>query len=688
MTDTIESLNYLNVNGDITSSSGQFGYMISKSFGTSQDLGNTANFARLATHYLLTPTTGSLTLTLPEIRTIGSSNETKVNIGWHCDITNESTTNTLEIREGATNTTIYTIPTECFVRFYAYANGTPDLWIVTAAAGPDAKTLQVLYNNSNPAHIVLNTTNEDIQILRDSAEAFSDLFRITDNANSIDYLRIQPRRFIALGGSFGTSSLDIISFGGSLGSTNDSDRSLAIGQNSRVNRREMIAIGTNAVITAATPGTGAISIGQNSESKGSSIALGFSARSPQPSSCLAIGPNTSATSFNVVIGDSVTSTDNSCFVIGLDTQQGDFGTIIIGKEAKGNNFESVVIGFQAETRSRQAIVIGTRARVPVANDNRSIVIGTDSIISGVEGLVIGNNSSGSNSDICIGSNCNIPTSIGIAIGENNTASGSNSILIGENNSSTVTANAPLAIGNNITLDNTANTIVLGNSPTIGGTTNNTVAIGNNHTVNNGIGNIIIGSNNEANGVFSTIVMGTNTTQNTANGMFIKAGNPTAAINTTNKGCFYTVSGMRYVANATGSTGISMPESGVTGTNPNITWGIGGYGTTTGLANVVIYDYATISNTTYSFNFTALGARVGGVSGNTGDCWYFDGKGYAQNVAGTLTLSTFDIFSGGAATGVAVDVAVNGTNLSLNATGITNYNIDWQGDFRLKERTFS
>ena len=145
MTDTIESLNYLNVNGDITSSSGQFGYMISKSFGTSQDLGNTANFARLATHYLLTPTTGSLTLTLPEIRAAGSSDVTKVNIGWYCDITNRATNTvrTLNILEGATSTSIgFTLRASYFARFQAIANGTPDIWLVTMTTPLDLLTLQ------------------------------------------------------------------------------------------------------------------------------------------------------------------------------------------------------------------------------------------------------------------------------------------------------------------------------------------------------------------------------------------------------------------------------------------------------------------------------------------------------------------------------------------------------------------
>ncbi len=196
-----------------------------------------------------------------------------------------------------------------------------------------------------------------------------------------------------------------IGFG--FGSNATANNSIAIGNNASTSQTA-VALG----YLANASGNESIALGYNSESSYQSLAVGHDAVAGGNES-IAIGFNTTSSFQNIAIGHNTRASANSA--------------IAIGHRAVANNQNSVVVGTDATSSANSAVVIGQGTK---ASSQNTVVIGTSAASNGNEGVAIGNAANANYQSVALGKSTNASQDNTTAIGYNAKANNQNSTAIG------------------------------------------------------------------------------------------------------------------------------------------------------------------------------------------------------------------------------------------------------------------
>lgn len=173
------------------------------------------------------------------------------------------------------------------------------------------------------------------------------------------------------------------------------------------NGTSFVAINTS--IGAGTGVSGA-KLGSNS------VTFGPNANSTGGTACVTLGPSTTNTGNNVVIGNNCSATflQEVCIGVGCTTANGN--SIAIGNTATANAINTVAIGSVSQATGNAAVGIGNTAN---ASGQNSLAIGTGATSTNAAAIAIGNGAScGGDAAIALGDSCinNVTSSVLMAVG--------------------------------------------------------------------------------------------------------------------------------------------------------------------------------------------------------------------------------------------------------------------------------
>lgn len=236
--------------------------------------------------------------------------------------------------------------------FRCYQGGS---WTNCITASGGFVSLQNAYDNSTPAIIDLNATNDGI-LVRDTVGGIGgDLFAVQNSDGSVSYLA-QTTSALTLG-----TNVDLLLQGATayISNPQGGTGSEAFGSGANVSgNTNALAVGNG----ATTAGGNTVVVGTGASSQGDAVVIGVNAISNDGfADAVAIGNGADVDQLGVAVGSSA---------------QADFASVALGSNSIAAGAWSIAIGEDAQTAGNAQIALGQGARTTA---DSQIVIGSSSV---------------------------------------------------------------------------------------------------------------------------------------------------------------------------------------------------------------------------------------------------------------------------------------------------------------------